>query len=94
MSFPLARHLSSSTLSHLLLFPPRRVAVLVEPILGIVGGYLFLGFKAWLGDSLGCGVETTWKRLIEGKFGIRAVTPEDLKMNAFDNKLICLPSIA
>ncbi|XVF71818.1 hypothetical protein PTKIN_Ptkin12aG0070000 [Pterospermum kingtungense] len=35
---------------------------------------------------LGCGVETTWKRLIEGKSGIRAVTPEDLKMNAFDNE--------
>ena len=35
---------------------------------------------------LGCGVETTWKCLIEGKCGIRAVTPEDLKMNAFDKE--------
>ncbi|GKV30726.1 hypothetical protein SLEP1_g39507 [Rubroshorea leprosula] len=32
---------------------------------------------------LGCGVETTWKRLIEGNCGIRAITPEDLKMGAF-----------
>lgn len=33
---------------------------------------------------LGCGVETTWKRLIEGECGIRAISPEDLKMDAFD----------
>lgn len=33
---------------------------------------------------LGCGVETTWKRLIEGKCGIRALSPEELKMDAFD----------
>ncbi|KAK3038925.1 hypothetical protein RJ639_027553 [Escallonia herrerae] len=33
---------------------------------------------------LGCGVETTWKRLIGGECGVRAVTIEDLKMNAFD----------
>ncbi|XP_074365540.1 3-oxoacyl-[acyl-carrier-protein] synthase, mitochondrial [Apium graveolens] len=33
---------------------------------------------------LGCGVETTWKRLIKGECGIRAITPEDLKMSAFD----------
>lgn len=36
---------------------------------------------------LGCGVETTWKRLIEGKCGIRAITPEDLKMDAFDRDI-------
>lgn len=35
---------------------------------------------------LGCGVETTWKRLIDGKCGIRAVLPEDLKMNGFDRE--------
>ncbi|GKV30748.1 hypothetical protein SLEP1_g39528 [Rubroshorea leprosula] len=33
---------------------------------------------------LGRGVETTWKRLIEGNCGIRAITAEDLKMGAFD----------
>ncbi|KAL0298670.1 UNVERIFIED_CONTAM: 3-oxoacyl-[acyl-carrier-protein] synthase, mitochondrial [Sesamum radiatum] len=35
---------------------------------------------------LGCGVEVTWKRLIEGECGIRAVTIEDLKMNGFDRE--------
>lgn len=33
---------------------------------------------------LGCGVEPTWKRLIGGKCGIRAITIDDLKMNNFD----------
>lgn len=35
---------------------------------------------------LGCGVETTWKRLLEGECGIRAITVEDLKMNGFDRE--------
>ncbi|KAK9284870.1 hypothetical protein L1049_024050 [Liquidambar formosana] len=35
---------------------------------------------------LGCGVETTWKRLIEGKCGIRAISSEDLKMSGFDRE--------
>lgn len=35
---------------------------------------------------LGCGVETTWKLLIDGDCGIRAVTVEDLKMNGFDSE--------
>lgn len=36
---------------------------------------------------LGCGVQTTWKRLIEGECGVRAITPEDLKMNSsFDTE--------
>ncbi|KAF5949966.1 hypothetical protein HYC85_011959, partial [Camellia sinensis] len=35
---------------------------------------------------LGCGVETTWKRLIEGVCGVRAITPEDLKMSGFDRE--------
>ncbi|KAL0402370.1 UNVERIFIED_CONTAM: 3-oxoacyl-[acyl-carrier-protein] synthase, mitochondrial [Sesamum latifolium] len=35
---------------------------------------------------LGCGVEVTWKRLIEGECGIRAITLEDLKMNGFDRE--------
>ncbi|MCD7470461.1 hypothetical protein HAX54_010363 [Datura stramonium] len=33
---------------------------------------------------LGCGVKTTWKRLIEGECGVRAISPDDLKMNVFD----------
>ncbi|KAK8711835.1 hypothetical protein V6N13_147096 [Hibiscus sabdariffa] len=69
--FQLARHLSSSTsLPPPPLSSPRRVVVTG---LGLV-------------TPLGCGVETTWKRLIEGQCGIRAVTPEDLKMNAFDKQ--------
>ena len=32
---------------------------------------------------LGCGVETTWKRLIKGESGIRALSIEDLKMSRF-----------
>ncbi|KAE8075600.1 hypothetical protein FH972_014296 [Carpinus fangiana] len=35
---------------------------------------------------LGCGVETTWKSLIEGGCGIRAITPEDIRMNSFDRE--------
>ncbi|XP_075513558.1 3-oxoacyl-[acyl-carrier-protein] synthase, mitochondrial isoform X4 [Primulina tabacum] len=35
---------------------------------------------------LGCGVETTWKRLIEGECGIKAITIEDIKMNGFDRE--------
>ncbi|XP_011039363.1 PREDICTED: 3-oxoacyl-[acyl-carrier-protein] synthase, mitochondrial isoform X2 [Populus euphratica] len=36
---------------------------------------------------LGCGVQTTWKRLIEGECGVRAITLEDLKMNSsFDRE--------
>ncbi|XP_071722716.1 3-oxoacyl-[acyl-carrier-protein] synthase, mitochondrial-like [Rutidosis leptorrhynchoides] len=33
---------------------------------------------------LGCGVETTWKRLIEGNCGVREVNIDDLKMGSFD----------
>ncbi|KAK6784900.1 hypothetical protein RDI58_018355 [Solanum bulbocastanum] len=33
---------------------------------------------------LGCGVETTWKRLIEGECGVRAICDDDLKMNGFE----------
>ncbi|KAK8588554.1 hypothetical protein V6N12_022983 [Hibiscus sabdariffa] len=69
--FQLARQLSSSSsLPPPPLSSPRRVVVTG---LGLV-------------SPLGCGVETTWKRLIEGECGIRAVTPEDLKMNAFDKQ--------
>ncbi|XP_022771715.1 3-oxoacyl-[acyl-carrier-protein] synthase, mitochondrial isoform X2 [Durio zibethinus] len=69
--FDLARRLSSSaSLPPPPLSSSRRVVVTG---LGMV-------------TPLGCGVETTWKRLIEGKCGIRAVTPEDLKMSAFDKE--------
>ncbi|PRQ52630.1 putative beta-ketoacyl-[acyl-carrier-protein] synthase I [Rosa chinensis] len=35
---------------------------------------------------LGCGVETTWKTLIDGGCGVRGLTLEDLKMNGFDSE--------
>ncbi|KAF7141518.1 hypothetical protein RHSIM_Rhsim06G0170000 [Rhododendron simsii] len=35
---------------------------------------------------LGCGVEATWKRLIVGECGVRAITPQDLKMSEFDEE--------
>ncbi|KAH1081722.1 hypothetical protein J1N35_021483 [Gossypium stocksii] len=73
--FQLSRHLSSSTsLPPPPLSSPRRVVVTG---LGLV-------------TPLGCGVVTTWKHLIEGKCGIRAVTTEDLKMNAFDKETLTL----
>ncbi|XVE72479.1 hypothetical protein DITRI_Ditri11bG0042300 [Diplodiscus trichospermus] len=73
--FQLGRYLfSSASLPPPPLSSPRRVVVTG---LGMI-------------TPLGCGVETTWKRLIEGKCGIRAVTPEDLKMNAFDKETLML----
>ncbi|KAI7729660.1 hypothetical protein M8C21_015753 [Ambrosia artemisiifolia] len=33
---------------------------------------------------LGCGVETTWKRLIDGESGVRALSIQDLKMSGFE----------
>ncbi|MBA0560544.1 hypothetical protein Goarm_016639 [Gossypium armourianum] len=73
--FQLSRHLSSSTsLPPPPLSSPRRVVVTG---LGLL-------------TPLGCGVGTTWKHLIEGKCGIRAVTTEDLKMNAFDKETLTL----
>ncbi|KAL5068019.1 hypothetical protein RYX36_018906 [Vicia faba] len=35
---------------------------------------------------LGCGVDKTWKQLIDGKCGIRALRLEDLKMSSFDSE--------
>ncbi|RZC89743.1 hypothetical protein C5167_035741 [Papaver somniferum] len=35
---------------------------------------------------LGCGVETTWKRLIKGCSGVRALSLEDLNMKGFDEE--------
>lgn len=36
---------------------------------------------------LGCGVKSTWKRLIDGECGIRKLSREDLQMNAFDSEI-------
>ncbi|KAF8008183.1 hypothetical protein BT93_K1996 [Corymbia citriodora subsp. variegata] len=70
------RRISSSSSSSLESFePPPAVA----PRRVVVTG---LGMVT----PLGCGVETTWKRLIEGECGIRAITPEDLKMDNFDGE--------
>lgn len=48
------------------------------------------GFASGLGmvTPLGCGVKTTWKRLIEGECGVRAISPDDLKMNGFDPEVM------
>lgn len=37
---------------------------------------------------LGCGVETTWRRLVEGECGIRQLTPYDLKMGRLHNDVV------
>ncbi|KDP30836.1 hypothetical protein JCGZ_13779 [Jatropha curcas] len=68
------RYLSSSSPSHTFGPPPP-----ITPRRVVVTG---LGMVT----PLGCGVETTWTRLIEGKCGIRAITPDDLRMNTFDRE--------
>lgn len=35
---------------------------------------------------LGCGVEATWKRLLDGECGVRAITLDDMRMNSFDKE--------
>ncbi|CAA6670148.1 unnamed protein product [Spirodela intermedia] len=37
---------------------------------------------------LGCGVGTAWSRLVDGQCGIRALSPEDLRMNGADEKTL------
>ncbi|KAG9445310.1 hypothetical protein H6P81_016650 [Aristolochia fimbriata] len=37
---------------------------------------------------LGCGVETTWGRLVKGGCGIRALTHDDLQMEGFDKETV------
>lgn len=37
---------------------------------------------------LGCGVETTWRRLVEGQCGVRALSPADLRMDNFDEATV------
>ncbi|KAF3776611.1 3-oxoacyl-[acyl-carrier-protein] synthase, partial [Nymphaea thermarum] len=51
-------------------------------------GYLIVdvaGKGLGMVTPLGCGVETSWKRLINGECGIRVLSPEDLKMDDFDH---------
>ncbi|RAL53255.1 hypothetical protein DM860_006927 [Cuscuta australis] len=64
----LRRSFSSDSFHPATFHPPRRVVVTG---IGMV-------------TPLGCGVKTTWKRLIEGECGVRAITIDDLKMNGFD----------
>ncbi|PIA38234.1 hypothetical protein AQUCO_02800126v1 [Aquilegia coerulea] len=35
---------------------------------------------------LGCGVETTWKKLVNGNCGVKEISINDLKMNSFDKE--------
>lgn len=37
---------------------------------------------------LGCGVGPTWSRLIDGRCGIRALSPADLKVDGFDETVV------
>ncbi|KAI5664956.1 hypothetical protein M9H77_24279 [Catharanthus roseus] len=68
---PLVRHFSSS--GHFAPPPSRPLRRVVVTGMGMV-------------TPLGCGVETAWKRLIEGRSGVRAITPEDLHMSGFDRE--------
>ncbi|KAJ4730133.1 3-oxoacyl-[acyl-carrier-protein] synthase [Melia azedarach] len=72
--FQLSRYISSS--SPVEVFDPPPVSPLRRVVVTGLG----------MVTPLGCGVETTWKRLIEGECGIRAITPEDLKMDNFDKE--------
>lgn len=74
--FRLGRHVSSSSSSVTEAFDPPPV---VHARRVVVTG---LGMVT----PLGCGVESTWKRLIDGECGIRKLSPEDLQMNAFDSE--------
>ncbi|XP_022948137.1 3-oxoacyl-[acyl-carrier-protein] synthase, mitochondrial isoform X2 [Cucurbita moschata] len=72
--FPLSRHVPSSSFSAIQAFDPPPV---VHTRRVVVTG---LGMVT----PLGCGVKSTWTRLIEGGCGIIKLTPEDLQINAFD----------
>ncbi|XP_022970764.1 3-oxoacyl-[acyl-carrier-protein] synthase, mitochondrial isoform X2 [Cucurbita maxima] len=72
--FPPSRHVSSSPFSAIEAFDPPPV---VHTRRVVVTG---LGMVT----PLGCGVKSTWTRLIEGGCGIIKLTPEDLQINAFD----------
>ncbi|KAG2242424.1 hypothetical protein Bca52824_095731 [Brassica carinata] len=49
-------------------------------------GELFPNQGLGMVTPLGRGVETTWRCLIGGDCGIRGLTPDDLKMNSFDDE--------
>nr|GMC85545.1 3-oxoacyl-[acyl-carrier-protein] synthase, mitochondrial [Ipomoea batatas] len=67
----LRRYCSSDAFDPPPFFPPRRAVVTG---VGMV-------------TPLGCGVKTTWERLIQGECGVRAITLDDLKMNGFDEEV-------
>ncbi|KAH0451858.1 hypothetical protein IEQ34_019157 [Dendrobium chrysotoxum] len=68
----LIRRFSSRTFDPPPLNPPRRV---------VVTG---LG----MATPLGCGVDTTWRRLLEGRCGVRKLSLSDLRMEGFDEATI------
>lgn len=37
---------------------------------------------------LGCGVGETWRRLVDERCGVRALTPADLRMDGFDEATV------
>ncbi|KAM0958934.1 hypothetical protein EV2_024958 [Malus domestica] len=80
MAFPAWHKLFTRHLSFYF-FDPLHLIVLAESLshLGTLW-YARLGMVT----PLGCGVETMWKRFIEGDC-VRAPTPEDITMNNFDS---------
>ncbi|KAJ8758748.1 hypothetical protein K2173_000469 [Erythroxylum novogranatense] len=72
--FQLTRNFSSS--SSLPTFEPPPLGALRRVVVSGLG----------MVTPLGCGVEVTWERLIEGKCGIRSITTDDLKMDSFDRE--------
>ncbi|KAL9453751.1 hypothetical protein AB3S75_009372 [Citrus x aurantiifolia] len=71
--FDLSRYFSSS---HAEVFDPPPLSPLRRVVVTGIG----------MVTPLGCGAETTWRRLIVGECGIREITPEDLKMGNFDRE--------
>lgn len=37
---------------------------------------------------LGCGVSPAWRALVEGRCGVRALAPSDLRMDGFDEAAV------
>lgn len=72
--FDLSRYLSSSSRAEV--FDPPPLSPLRRVVVTGIG----------MVTPLGCGAETTWRRLIAGECGIREITPEDLKMGNFDRE--------
>ncbi|GAY53218.1 hypothetical protein CUMW_147690 [Citrus unshiu] len=72
--FDLSRYFSSSSRAEV--FDPPPLSPLRRVVVTGIG----------MVTPLGCGAETTWRRLIVGECGIREITPEDLKMGNFDRE--------